>query len=172
VREYFGSGVRIRGFLGPPYRVTTPTGGDVVIMRNNLKVRRGDDAVYRACTLLARDLWGRMTVHGGREFVLGMMAHGEALGVNVRADHTNRWAAVLRALVVTGVVVAGMAVSGQDGSGKAVTLCVALLIWWVMQRSAKREERRKAQQMGFHYPRVQGMAGAASHDDAKRKGWV
>ena len=167
IRAYFGSGVRIRGFLGPPYRVTTPTGGEVIIMRNNLKVRSGDDAVYRACTLLARDVWGRMTVHGGREFVLGMMAHGEALGVNVRVDHTDRRATVLRAIVGTGIAVAGTVLGGGVGG-----VAVGGLVWGAMRGSAKREERRKAQQLGFHYPRVHGMAGATPRDDLRRKGWL
>ena len=51
------------------------------------------------------------------------------------------------------------------------TLVAAAAIWSAMKRSAKREEQRKAEQLGFHYPRVHGMAGAASDDELERKGW-
>jgi Flp pilus assembly protein TadB len=105
--------------------------------------------------------------------MLGMMAHGEANDVNVRADHSSRLAPFARAFVCACIVIAGLMIGGaQDGSVLLFTLLVAVAIWMAMKRSAKREEQRKAEQLGFHYPRVQGSAGAASDDELERKGWV
>jgi len=172
IRAYFGEGAKVWGF-GGHFRVTTRTGGEVVIGPNQIKVILGGDDVHRACTLLARDKWGGATVRGSREFMLGAVAHGEAWGVNIRADHSEPGAAFLRGLVFVGVVVVGLMMGGgQDATGMVVTLCVAAVVWWAMKQSAKREEQRKREQMGFHYPRVDGTAGAASHDHAKREGWV
>ena len=169
---YFGKGAKITGF-GGHYRVTTPTGGEVLIKPNEFKLIFGGDDVYRACTLLSQQMWGSATVRGSREFMLGMMAHGEANNVNVRADHSNRLAPFWRAFVFMCVVIVGLMLGGaRDGSVLLFTLLVAVAIWMAMKRSAKREEQRKAEQLGFHYPRVQGTAGAASDEELERKGWV
>jgi hypothetical protein len=174
IRTYFGKSAKVTGF-GGHYRVTTPTGGEVLISPKGMKLIFGGDDVYRACTLLAGDRWGTAKVRGGsREFILGMMAHGEASGVAVRVDHSNRFATFMRRMVFLVLIVAALAMglSRDGGSACAVTLGVALLLWWLMKRSAKRKEQHKAEQLGFHYPRVHGTAGAASHDDLERKGWV
>lgn len=172
IRTYFGKGAKISGF-GGHYRVTTPTGGEVLIKPNKIDLVFGGDDVYRAVTLLSREMWGSAAVRGSREFVLGMMAHGEANDVNVRADHSSRAAPFKRAFVFVCVVIAGLMLGGaRDGSVLVFTLLVAVAIWMAMKRSAKREEQRKAEQLGFHYPRVQGNAGAASDDELERKGWV
>jgi hypothetical protein len=171
IRKYFGKRAKIIGF-GGYYRVTTPTGGEVVISPREIKLIFGGDDVYRAVTLLAGERWGRAKARGSREFMLGAVAHGEASGVNIQADHSDRLAPFVRGLVFVCIVVAGLAMgSAQNGSGVAITLCVAVGIWWAMKRSARREEQRKAEQLGFHYPRVQGTAGAASDDELERKGW-
>jgi hypothetical protein len=168
---YFGKSAKIRGFCGY-YRITTPTGGEVVISPREIKLIFGGDDVYRAVTLLSRDKWGRATVRGSREFMLGMMAHGEANNVNVRADHSNRGAAFARGFVFVCVVLVGLASGGaQNGATILFTLCAAAAIWSAMKRSARREEQRKAEQLGFHYPRVHGTAGAASDGELERKGW-
>lgn len=172
IRTYFGRSAKVRGF-GGHYRVKTPTGGEVVITPSNIKVIFGGDDVYRACTFLARDKWGCAKVTGSREAMLGAVAHGEAWGVNVRADHSDPRAVSARVFVCLCIVGLGLAMgAGQDDSALLITLFVAVCVWALMKRSAQHAEQRRAEEMGFHYPRVHGTAGAASHDDAEREGWV
>ena len=58
IRAYFGKGAKIGGF-GGHYRITTPTGAEVLIKSNKIDLVVGGDDVYRACTLLSRELWGK-----------------------------------------------------------------------------------------------------------------
>ena len=148
----------------------------MMISPKGMKLVFGGDDVYRACTLLAGDRWGTAKVRGGsREFILGMMAHGEASGVAVRVDHSSRFATFMRRMVFLVLDRCGPGDGFLAGwrsppvpSPSAWRSC----LWWLMKRSAKRKEQHKAEQLGFHYPRVHGTAGAASHDDLERKGWV
>ena len=227
IRTYFGKRAKIFGF-GGYYRVTTPTGGEVVITPNHIRQVFGGEDIYRATALLAGRKWDHAKARGSREFMLGAVAHGEANGVDnvpfgdyavhdpamkphltraihdyffaksleklrpggvmalitsrytmdkqgdaIRADHSSREAAIVRGLVFVVIVVIGLLMGrAENWSGMFIALGAAIVIRWVMKRIARREEQRKAEQMGFHYPRVHGTAGAASDDDLERKGWI
>src|SRR5271165_6878580 len=88
IKRHFGSDAKVRGW-GGNYRVKTPRGGEVRITPNGIEVIVGGHDIYRACTLLVRDKWGSATIRGSREAMLGAVAHGEVLGVDIRADHRN-----------------------------------------------------------------------------------
>jgi hypothetical protein len=173
IRRYFGSGAKIRGGFGS-WRVTTATGGEAVITQTKITLITGSDDVYRACVLLSGEAWGGGTARpGSREFMLGMMAHGEAWNVPIRPDHTKRGAGAKRFLVAFMIVIAALKIGiAQTDEGMFLTLIFAGLVYLAMRQSAKRKARKEAEQMGYHYPRVQGTAGAASRDDLERKGWL
>jgi hypothetical protein len=174
IRKYFGSGARITGF-GGHYRVTTDTGGEVIISPNKIRTVFGGEDVYRAVALLSREKWGNkgVKVRGSQEFMLGAMLHGEANGLKVRSDHSSRSAAFFRGLVCIGIIAGGLKLCDpQNGGEILLTVGLAFVVFAAMKRSARREEQRKAEALGFHYPRTEGSAGAASTDDLERGGWL
>lgn len=173
IRRYFGSDARVRGFCGH-YRVTTRTGGEVMITQKRMKIVFGLDDTYRAVTLLAGECWGGGKIRpGSREFMLGMAAHGEAENVNIQPNFKKTSATIVRWCVAAFVLWLGIRVGVDDTWVHAAGLVLGVVfIFEMMKQSARREEQRKAQEMGFHYPRVHGTAGAVSRDDLEREGWV
>lgn len=174
VRQCFGGGARIRGAGLGAWRVTTATGGEVVITQNKIRLITGTDDVYRACVLLTGTAWGGATAeHGSREFMLGAVAHGEAWGVPIRPDYTKRGAGAKRFLVSFFIVIGALKIGiAQTDEGMLLTLAFAFIVYFAMRHGAKQKAQKEAEQMGYHYPRVQGTAGAASRDDLQRKGWL
>jgi hypothetical protein len=173
VRQCFGSGARIRSAGLGAWRVTTCTGGDVTITQRKIRLKSGTDDVYRACVLLSRAAWGGAEVNGSREFVLGSVAHGEASGVPIRPDYTKRGAGAKRFLVCFFIVIGALKIGiAQTDEGMILTLVFAFAVYWAMRQGAKQKAQKEAEQMGYHYPRVQGNADAASRDDLERKGWL
>jgi hypothetical protein len=174
LRQCFGGGAKIRGGWFGAWRVTTDTGGEVVITQKRIRLITGTDDVYRACVLLIGAAWGGATAeHGSREFMLGMAAHGEAWGVPIRPDYTKRGAGAKRFLVALFIVLGGVKIGiAQTDEGMLFTLAVAVAVYFFLRHGAKQEAQKEAEQMGYHYPRVQGTAGAASRDDLQRKGWL
>ena len=173
IRMLFGSDARIRGF-GGSYRIKTDTGGEVIVRPRLIRLVTGGDDVFRASVLLAGHLWGGgVARRGSREFVLGAVAHGEAAGVKIRGDYTDPKAASRRMLVSVVIVLAAMW-SGvtEQADGALITGAVVLAIYAGMARSAKLQAQREGEQLGYHYPRVSGAAGATRHDDAARRGWL
>ena len=80
----------------------------MLIKPNKIDLVVGGDDVYRACTLLSRELWGSLTVRGSREFMLGIVAHGEENSVDLSApNHSNQFAPFWRAFVFVCVVIVG-----------------------------------------------------------------
>jgi hypothetical protein len=174
VRKYFGEDAKIRGFDGS-YRVTTPTGGEVVTSSKGMRLITGGDDTYRAMILLIGECWGKGTAGpGSREFMLGAMAHGEACGVPIRPNFKSRGAVFARWFVFIIILLIGFGIGGgqQDSSIPFATVVVAVLTVAAMARSAKREDQRKAEELGFHYPRIHGLSRAASREDAEQKGWL
>ena len=172
VRRYFGSDARIWGVWGS-YRVTTPTGGKVVVRPNDITLVTGGDDIYKAFVRLCGAAWGEVTVKGSREFMMGALAHGEAWGVNVRADFRDSKASFRQLVMFIFVVGLGLLLgAGNSDAALLATFAIAAFIWLLMRRQEKRREQQRAEAMGFHYPRVHGSAGAVSHDDAKDQGWV
>jgi len=115
-------------------------------------------------------MWGKLTVRGGtKESMITWAAHGEALGVNVRPGIKRGWfgRAVVLFFGFAGIL---NLVKGQPGGLELIFICA--VIWWLMARSAKKKDRQLAAQIGFAFPRVHGMAGAASDDDLERENWV
>jgi len=172
VKKYFGRDAKIRGF-GGNYRVTTPTGGEAIISSKNMRLLAGGEDAYRAMVLLIGECWGTgVAYEGSREFMLGMMAHGEACGVPIRPEFKSR-GVFARWLVFIVILVIGFGIGGgKDPSILFSSVVIAALIVAVMGRSAKREAQRKAEELGFHYPRIHGLSRAASHEEAARRGWL
>ena len=174
VRRHFGSRARIRWIALGAWRVTTQTGGDVTITQTKIRLRSGGDDVYRACVLLAGEAWGGGVANrGSREFMLGAVAHGEAWNVPVRPDYTKRGAGAKRFFVAFFIVLGAVKIGiAQSNEGMVFALALAFAVYFAMRHRAKREAQGEAERMGYHYPRVQGTAGAASRDDLERKGWL
>ncbi len=176
VRKYFGKDAKIYGFDGW-YRVTTPGGGLVRIgPGDRARLVYGGDDVYRALILLAGECWGGVKAggNGSREFLLGAIAHGEALGVNVQPDFRDWKATLARWVVATLVCLFVCAVLGPDQPGDAhgvIGLLVAGAVFFLMKRKARREEQYKLETGGFHYPRgTSGASFADEDEDELRKG--
>lgn len=174
VRRHFGSRARIWCVGLGAWRVTTPTGGDVTITQTRLRLRAGGDDVYRACVLIAGEAWGGgVAGPGSREFMLGAVAHGEAWNVPIRPQYTKRGAGAGRFLICLLIVFLAAKIGfAQSDEGMLVTLAFAGIVYLVMRQSDKQKAEKEAERMGYHYPRVQGSAGAASRDDLGRKGWL
>jgi len=173
IRKYYGPQAKIRGF-GGHYRVKTPTGGEVLVRPNEIKILVGLDDVYRAAIRLAGECWGgARAANGSREFMLGCMLHGEAEGVNVYASFKDEWAGFRRFVVFVLIMLVGYAMGLEEvWPGIVFVGSIAACVWGLMKRAATREERRKAEELGFHYPRVHGQSRSASREDAARQGWV
>jgi hypothetical protein len=169
IREYFGRNARIRGF-GGHYRVKTPTGGEVVVRPNKIKLIFGGEDTYKAVVLLSGYLWGHGVAKGSREFMMGAVAHGEACGVNVRADHSDGWAVVRRIAAAIVLLLLGLVWGARSDNPMMIATVLAIVcVWFVMKRKARREEQRRAEAMGFHYPRVHG-AEFADEEDLEKGG--
>jgi hypothetical protein len=171
VRAVFGDDAKISWFY--PWRVKTLTGGEVVISQRNIKTITGTEDTHRAVALLVRECWGKATSNGSPEFVLAQVMHGEAAGVPIRADYTNKNAGVLQLAVFVLILFAGGMLGAADNSSALLfTLLAAVAVAAAMAESEKRKARKKHEQMSFPYPRVYGSAGAARREDAKRRGWL
>jgi hypothetical protein len=164
IRRYFGQNARITSFMGR-YRVRTADGGEVKISQSNITLLYGGSDVHRAVTLLGNEAWGSISVNGGpAEFKLAMMAHGETEGVKIQIGPRGAFG---RGLVATLIVVIGANLMDPVLSG-----ALALIVWLLLRRAAKLDAQHEAEKLGFAFPRVGSPPRAASHDDAKREGWL
>ena len=170
IREHFGKRVRIRSrWFADVYKVRTWEGAEVLISDEEIQVLMGGDDIRRAVTLLAHEMWGSIVAYGSREEIMSWAAHGEAWGVPVRPGVKRGW---FWRLVMTVLALDGLfTMFFGDGSGFSVVL-TALAILWLMKRSARKVEQRLAAEIGFHFPRTQGSAGAADDEDLEREGWL
>jgi hypothetical protein len=92
LRKHFGKNARISArWFASGYRVKTPSGGEVLVSGRKFEVVSGDDEIYRACTLLSKDLWGSMTVYGNHEQLMAFTAQGEVCNVAVRVGGKPAW---------------------------------------------------------------------------------
>lgn len=173
IKKYFGKDARIIGFDGC-YRVTTRTGGEVLISQKKIKLIFGGEDIYRAMILLQGECWGSVKAgHGSREFMLACIAHGEALGVDVQPDFEDkgatfgRWCVAVFVLVITYVMT-------QPGAGDALAamgaLLAAALAFNMMKRDARRKEQRKLETSGFVFPRQTNGAEYATEEELRKGG--
>lgn len=170
IRKYFGRGARIRSrWFADGYKVTTPSGGELLISAKEFTIVIATDDVMHSMTLLGYELWGGITANGSREFIMAQMAHGEALGVNVRPGIKRGW--FWRTVMITCVIYGAFAAINGDDDGIILVLFAAWILW-LMKRSAKRKLQQLAAEVGFNFPRVHGTAGASSDEDLEREGWV
>jgi hypothetical protein len=177
IRKYFGKHANVNGCAGC-YRVTTPMGGKVVITPNKMRLSYGGDATYSAMTQLAGEVHNNWKARGSREFMLAAIAHGEAWGVNIQPDFSDRWATFKRWCVAIALFWVGCIMlpdrSGHGGDVRIFAvflLAVACLFWW-MKRKARREEQRKIEAGGFHYPRQATGATFADEDELRKGGLI
>jgi hypothetical protein len=179
IRKHFGKEARIWDF-GVWYRVTTPGGGLVRIgPGERARLVYGGDEVYRALLGLAGECWGVVKAggNGSREFLLGAIAHGEALGVNVQPDFRD-WRATLARWVVAALAFLFIcAILGPDQPGNrhgVLALLLAAVVFFLMKRKARQEEQHKLETGGFHYPRSAngGVADYADEDDLRKGGLI
>jgi hypothetical protein len=56
--------------------------------------------------------------------------------------------------------------------GPLISGVIALLVWLVMKRAAKRRAQHEAEELGFAFPRVGGGPRDALREDAEREGWL
>lgn len=173
IRKHFGKSARISGFCGH-YRVKTRTGGEVEISSRKMKIIFGGDDTYKAVTLLGGEMWGSIEVTGGsREFTLASLAHGEAWGVPVHADYSDKGAAFFRVVVFLLILGFGLHMGAdKDTTTLLVTVGGAVVMFAALKRSARQKEQAKAEAMGFNYPRVQGNARFSDDEDLEKGGLI
>jgi hypothetical protein len=174
VRQYFGTGARIRSAGLGAWRVTTPTGGEAIVTQTKIRVICNTEDVSQASVLLSGEAWGGATARdGSREFMLGAAAHAEAWGVPLRADYTKRSDGAKRFFAAFFIVIAALKLGiAQTDEGMTLTLLVAFLVYFAMRHGALKKARRETETMGFHYPRIHGAGRGASREEAARKGWL
>jgi hypothetical protein len=173
IKKYFGKDARVQGFSGH-YRVTTPSGGEVLISQKYIKTIFGGEDIYRAVVLLAGECWGGMRAgQGSREFMLASIAHGEALGVDVRPDFEDRGATFSRWCGAVFVLAVSYAmILPHEGRALAVmgALLAAVLVFNLMKRDARRKEQRKLETSGFLFPRQTTGAEYATEEQLRKGG--
>jgi len=175
VKKHFGKHAKVHGFAGR-YRITTDTGGEVVITPDKLRVIFGGEDVYRASVMLVGECWGTAKAAGTREFMLASVAHGEAWGVNVRPDFRDwkatlaRWCLSILVFFVGCSMLPGDARQGPDDWAMFLVLILSVLVFFLMKRKARHEEQRKLELGGFIYPRQAQGADFANDDDLKQGG--
>jgi hypothetical protein len=153
IQKYFGKDAKVFGFAGH-YRVTTPTGGEVTITSDKMKLVYGGDDVHRAMTLLIGECWGYGKASGSREYMLASVAHGEAWGVNIQPDFRNRGATFARwFMAVLVFCIAANLVPDESPVSIAAVWLAAVGVFFLMKRKARREEQRKLETGGFTFPR-------------------
>jgi len=181
IKKYFGVDAEIERRLGGVFLVRTATGGEIEITRDRIRPHLGGEDVYRAMTLLASEAWGGIKASGPREHILACMAHGEALGVKVTPITKQAGGGCARLWMAFMIAMIGLPASwiasfiwGQTGKsvGIGVTVVAIVLVWELMARYQKQEERRQAQEMRFIYPIQHGTPRDASRDDAEREKWL
>jgi hypothetical protein len=181
IKRHFGNDVKIKKSLGGVFRVTTPTGGSIEIKQDGFRLYGGGEDVYRAITLLAADCWGGFKASGPREHILACMAHGEALSVQVTPDGKQSGGGCARIsgafmVAMIGLPASGIAFlfGGDDAAhvGMGITAIAVLVLWLLMAREQKEQERRRSQEMRSIFPVVHGLPRDASLDDADRQGWL
>jgi hypothetical protein len=176
IKKYFGKDARVIGF-GGRYRVTTPSGGELLISQKKIKLIFGGDDIYRAMTLLEGECWGAVKAgHGSREFMLASIAHGEALGVDVQPDFEDKGATFGRWCSAVFVFIAGYAMILDKHAGRALAvigaLLAAALVFKLMKRDARRKEQRKLETSGFLFPRQTSGAEYASEEELRKAGLI
>lgn len=92
LRKYFGPTARIRGgWFFDWFTVTMPSGASVEIASDGrMKNFRGSE-IYPMTSLLARDLFGSVTVSGNAQHVMMVALHGQPIGLEVNAEHKRSW---------------------------------------------------------------------------------
>jgi hypothetical protein len=176
IRKHFGEHAKIHGLAGC-FRVNTPTGGEIVVTPNKMLLGCGGDDTYRAMTMLAGDVGGDWKARGSLEYMLASIAHGEASGVFIQPDFTDRLATFVRWCVLIDVSWIGcMILPDSSGDGDLVSALVVFLVggaafWW-MRRKARREEQRRTENGGFHFPRETTGAKYADDDECRKGGLI
>ncbi len=168
IERYFGANARITSFLGR-YTVRTARGGEVKITDRNINPICGGADVYRAAVLLADEAWGGGQVKGPADFKMAALAHAEYEGVDMRVRERGGFA---RGLVATLIVVIGCNVLDASYYGPVISGVIALLVWLLMRRAARRRAQYETDQMSNRYPRTGGDAHEASDEDLKKGGWL
>ena len=170
IRKYFGRRASIESrWFADGYKVTTETGGEFLISEKTFEIVIPTDDGILSMTLLGNELWGSIKVNGSPEFIMAGMAHGEALGVNVRPGIKRGWFG--RSVVIFFGFVGVMGAAQHNIVGVRILL-IAAFVWWRMERSAKRKEQRLAAHIGYLFPRVHGTAAAATDEDLEDQNWV
>jgi hypothetical protein len=161
-------------FLGG-WRVTTPRGCEMEI-DDGIQVHSGGSEVIRAFVFLCAETYGdNFTVYGPDDFIMAVMAHAAANGINVIPavkDSGDGCLKVLVALATFGAV-AGI-VGGFFGAacGIAAGAVSSVFVWQRLAKVLERHERRRGQRYRHLGPEVLGSDRKADRDMAKKKGWI
>lgn len=92
LRKHFGKNAKIRSlWFGGGFNVKTARGGEVLVSRREIKILISSDDLFRAITLLGKDLWGSIAAFGDHQHVMAFMAQGEVCGVDVQVGGRNSW---------------------------------------------------------------------------------
>jgi hypothetical protein len=181
IKQHFGTDAEIERRLGGVYLVRTPTGGEVEITQSRIRLHLGGEDVYRSMTLFGHEVWGGIRASGPRPHILACMAHGEALGVKVTPDTRQKGAGCARIWAAFMVAIVGLPCSwvasyvwGDTGeyAGFGATGLSIVVMWELMARGQKWEERREAQEMRYIYPVHHGTPRDATSDDLEEGGWL
>jgi hypothetical protein len=168
IRKCFGPHVTIRRKFFGGFRVTTPTGGEVEIDHHKCKIHAGGSDVYEAVTLLTADAWGDITAEGSAEFNMAMIAHGEALGVNVTPSVPTGCGC----LNVLAAAIIFLFVLAITGGAFVLAGILAGIAWKLMADDDKREAQREAQAFRFPFPRIHGPARFSNDEDLRKGGLI
>lgn len=167
IQRHFGASARITNFLGR-YTVRTVRGGEVKISQSNINPICGGSDVYRAAVLLANEAWGGGKVKGPADFKMAALAWAEHEGVDMRVKERGGFA---QFFVVALILLIGCNVA-DTALGVAITGLVALLVWLLMRRAAKRQAQHETDQMSNRFPRTGGDAHETDDEDLKKGGWL
>lgn len=172
IRVHFAPQIQVERKLGGVFYVTTPDGGEVEITQTTYKIYVGGRDVYRSIVSLGHDAWGSITVHGGHEQVLGMLAHGESQGVNIIPEVKGSGGGCVRVVLVAIIFIVAAQSNTPDNHAMFGAFAISVLLWRFLKRREKRAARRRGQIYRDVQPEIYGDTRDASRDDAARKGWL
>jgi len=159
-------------WLHEGWRITTDTGGEVLVNQKRYRIESGGEDVYRAMTLVVNEAWGGARVSGSNEHIMAALAHAEVEGVNIIPVVEAPGAGCLRFFVTLFAFFIAGGIAGREHA-MVVGSLVAFIVWQIMKKREERAERRRGQKYRNALPSVlTGGSRESSYEIAKRRGLI
>jgi len=182
VPEYFGEGATVEKKSGG-WQVSLPNGSGVLFKQRRIWNVWGDPQVYEAALRMMSDNYGVVLVAGTKENVLGGIAHGKALSIEVIPELYVGEAAYKRVGGVAGALsIIPAIIIGINYENIAYGVVGALMLAWVGSavygalfiKDGTKIARERGQALKSSFPAVHGASASrkASMDEVRERGMI